>query len=131
MSSPLLALFARSLREDVRLKMTYFTRVGLVAVILLFLLSTTDAFGWTNAPGLRFFGTVVFINFFFIVLAGFSYFASAITEEKEEMTLGLLRMTNLDPLSILLGKSTSRLIGALLLLVAQLPFTLLAISLGG
>jgi hypothetical protein len=131
MSSPLLALFARSLREDVRTRMTYLARTGLVLVILLFVLTTRQSLGWGNAPGLRFFGTVIYINFAFIVLAGLSYFASAITEEKEEATLGLLRMTNLDPLSILLGKSTSRLIGALLLLVAQLPFTLLAISLGG
>ncbi len=131
MSSPLLALFARSLREDVRSRLTYIARTGLVLVILLFLLTISDSFGWGNAPGLEFFETVIYINFTFIVLAGLSYFASAITEEKEEMTLGLLRMTNLDPLSILLGKSTSRLIGALLLLVAQLPFTLLAISLGG
>jgi hypothetical protein len=131
MSSPLLALFARSLREDVRTRLTYLARTGLVLVILLFLLSVRESFGWGNAPGLRFFGTVIYINFVFIVLAGLSYFASTITEEKEEMTLGLLRMTNLDPLSILLGKSTSRLIGALLLLIAQFPFTLLAISLGG
>ena len=131
MTSPLLALFARSLREDVRSRMTYFARTGLVLVILLFLFSVRETFGWGNAPGLRFFATVIYINFIFIVLAGLSYFASTITEEKEEMTLGLLRMTNLDPLSILLGKSTSRLVGALLLLVAQFPFTLLAISLGG
>ena len=45
--------------------------------------------------------------------------------------LGLLRMTDLNPLSILLGKSTSRLCGALLLLAAQFPFTLLAVTLGG
>ncbi len=119
------------MREDVRTRMTYLARTGLVLVILLFLLSVRETFGWGNAPGLRFFGTVIYINFVFILLAGLSYFASAITEEKEEMTLGLLRMTNLNPLSILLGKSTSRLVGALLLLVAQLPFTLLAISLGG
>lgn len=131
MSSPLLALFGRSLREDVRTRMTYLARTGLVLVILLFLLSVRETLGWGNAPGLRFFGTVIYINFVFIVLAGLSYFASTITEEKEEATLGLLRMTNLDPLSILLGKSTSRLIGAMLLLAAQLPFTLLAISLGG
>ncbi len=131
MTSPLLALFARSLREDSRLKMTYIARAGLVVVILLFLLSVRTSFGWANAPGLEFFGNVVFINCLFIVLAGLSHFASAITEEKEEMTLGLLRMTNLNALSILLGKSTSRVVNALLLLAAQFPFTLLAISLGG
>jgi len=131
MASPLLALFGRSLREDTRLKMTYATRIGLVLIILLFLASVSTSFGWGNAPGLRFFSTVIYINFFFILLAGFSHFASAITEEKEEMTLGLLRMTNLNALSILLGKSTSRVVNALLLLLAQFPFTLLAISLGG
>ena len=78
-----------------------------------------------------FFDSVVFVNLFFITLSGLSYFASAITEEKEEMTLGLLRMTNLNPLSILLGKSASRQIGALLLLISQVPFTFLAVALGG
>jgi len=60
-----------------------------------------------------------------------SYFTSAVAEEKDEQTLGLLRMTGLSPLSILLGKSTSRLCGALLLLAGQFPFTIFAITLGG
>src|SRR5439155_21710329 len=94
-------------------------------------LFTQESMRWLGAPGLRFFQAVVQINFFFITLAGVGYFASAITEEKEEMTLGLLRMTSLNPLSILLGKSTSRVFGAVLLLLAQFPFTLLAVSLGG
>lgn len=131
MTSPLLALFIRSLREDSRLKFTYFARAGLVAVILLFLFTTQSNLGWTNAPGLRFFETVIMIDLVFVILAGLSYFSSAISEEKEEMTLGLLRMTNLSPLSILLGKSTSRLCTAVLLFAAQLPFTLLAVTLGG
>ena len=131
MISPLLALFTRSLREDTRLKLTYFARVGLVTVILLFMFSVQAESGWSNGPGLQFFSTVIVIDCVFIVLAGGGWFASAITEEKEEMTLGLLRMTNLNPLSILLGKSTSRLFGALLLLAAQFPFTVLAITLGG
>ena len=131
MSSPLLALFVRSLREDSRLKLTYFARVGLVAVILLFMFGVEAESGWSNAPGLEFFKMVIVIDCVFIVLAGCGWFASAITEEKEDMTLGLLRMTNLNPLSILLGKGTSRLCGALLLLAAQIPFTVLAITLGG
>ena len=109
MTSPLLALFIRSLREDSRQKLTYLSRSGLVLVILLFLFMTQSSMGWGNAPGLRFFSTVIFIDLCFVILAGVSYFSSAISEEKEEMTLGLLRMTNLNPLSILLGKSTSRL----------------------
>lgn len=131
MTSPLLALFARSLREDTRLKLTYFARSGLVTVILIFMLMVDSSSGMGTGQGLGFFGTVIYVDLVFILLAGCGYFASAITEEKEEMTLGLLRMTNLNPLSILLGKSTSRLCGALLLLVAQLPFTMLAVTLGG
>jgi hypothetical protein len=131
MTSPLLALFARSLREDTRLKLTYFARSGLVTVILIFMLMVDSSGGMGSGQGLGFFGTVIYVDLVFILLAGCGYFASAITEEKEEMTLGLLRMTNLNPLSILLGKSTSRLCGALLLLVAQLPFTMLAVTLGG
>jgi hypothetical protein len=131
MTSPLLALFIRSLREDCRSKFTYFARSGLVVVILLFLFTIQNDMGWANAPGLEFFGTVIGIDLCFVILAGVSYFAAAISEEKEEMTLGLLRMTNLNPLSILLGKSTSRLCAAALLFTAQIPFTLLAITLGG
>ncbi len=131
MSSPLLALFIRSLREECRLKFTYFARAGLVSVILFFLFITQRDLGWGNAPGLRFFEIIVAIDLAFVILAGVSYFSSAISEEKEEMTLGLLRMTNLNPLSILLGKSTSRLCAAVLLFAAQVPFTLLAVTLGG
>jgi len=131
MTSPLLALFIRSLREDSRQKLTYFARSALVLVILLFLFTIQTSMGWANAPGMRFFATVIGIDLCFVILAGVSYFSSAISEEKEEMTLGLLRMTNLNPLSILLGKSTSRLCAATLLFAAQIPFTMLAITLGG
>jgi hypothetical protein len=131
MNSALLALFIRSLREDSRLRFTYFSRATLVLLTLLFLATIKSELGWVNGPGLRFFEEVADIDLWFVFLAGVSYFASPICEEKEEQTLGLLRMTNLNPLSILLGKSTSRLCTAGLLFTAQFPFTLLAITLGG
>lgn len=129
--SALVALFVRSLRQDARSKITYWSRAGLILMLLFSLALIHTTSGWIGAPGLQFFSHSVFVNFFFISLAGLSYFASAITEENEEMTLGLLRMTNLNSLSILLGKSTSRLCGALLLLAAQFPFTFLAVAFGG
>ncbi len=129
--TPAFALLTRSLREDNRLKQTYFVRGGLICFILLMLLTSQSSYVYTGAPGLAFFSKVVFTNFFFITLTGLSYFAGAIAEEKEEGTLGLLRMTNLGPLTILLGKSSSRLLGIGLLLLVQLPFTLLAVTLGG
>ena len=127
----MLALFLRSIREETRLRSTYWMRAALVVLVLLEIAAVHLIYGWVGAPGLTLFATVSGFNLFFITLAGLSYFSSAITEEKEEMTLGLLRMTSLSPLAILLGKSTSRLCGALFLLAAQFPFTLLSIALGG
>jgi ABC-type transport system involved in multi-copper enzyme maturation permease subunit len=130
---PALALFERSLRLETRSAMMCWARAGLLVLILLVLLPIQSMArgGWYGAPGLHFLQEMVWLNFVFITLAGLSYFASAITEEKEEMMLGLLRMTDLNGVSILLGKSTSRLVGALLLLLVQVPFILLAVTLGG
>lgn len=127
----LLALFIRSLRELLRSKLSYWMLTATVGLIFLFLLGASATATATTAPGLAFFQNSLFVVLAFITLAGVSYFASAITEEKEEGTLGLLRMTDLDPLAILLGKGTSRLGGALLLLAATMPFTFLAVTLGG
>ena len=129
--SALLALFLRSLRLHLRARSTVLARGALVGIILILLFLAHASATSVGAPGLGFFSAVMMLNLWFLTLAAVSYFASAITEEKEEGTLGLLQMTDLDPLAILLGKSTTRLCGALLLLAAQLPFTLLAVALGG
>jgi ABC-type transport system involved in multi-copper enzyme maturation permease subunit len=126
-----LALFGRSVRDDTRSKTLLWARIGIAVAVLFAILRARTSFYIGGAPGLNFFASVVWMNFVFICIAGMSYFASSITEEKEEGTLGLLRMTDLSPVSILLGKSTSRLIGGLLLLLVQVPFVMLAITLGG
>jgi hypothetical protein len=133
MKLPALALFERSLRLETRSALMCWSRAGLL-VLILFMLITIQSMariGGVGAPGLYFLEEMVWLNFVCISLAGLSYFASAVTEEKEEMMLGLLRMTDLNPVAILLGKSTSRLVGALLLLLVQVPFILLAVTLGG
>jgi ABC-type transport system involved in multi-copper enzyme maturation permease subunit len=127
----LLALFTRSVRELLRSRLSYLACGAVIGIIFLLLLGAQSGATATTAPGLKFFQSVLFVVLIFITLAGVSYFATAITEEKEEGTLGLLRMTDLDPLAILLGKSTSRLSAALLMLAATFPFTLLAVTLGG
>lgn len=128
---PLFALYLRSLREDTRARFPTILRVALIAVILLVIWSNQRSMGNAAAPGREFFTIVMLLNLGFIVVAALSIFPSAIAEEKEDETLALLRMTNLSALSILFGKSTSRLTAALLLLIVQVPFTLLAITLGG
>jgi len=131
MSSPLLALFVQSLSQDCYGKATYWTRGGLCGLTALFLFMIVAELRGAGAPGLNCFIVVTVLQMMAISLIGLTYFGSAVAEEKEEETLGLLRMTDLNPLSILLGKSTSRLCGALLLLVTALPFTIVAVTLGG
>jgi ABC-type transport system involved in multi-copper enzyme maturation permease subunit len=128
---PLLALFLRSLREDVRSRAMFFLRSGLVVLILFSLWQTHEEQQWSGAVGRSFFTSVLWIDLFILAVVGLSYFASAIAEEKDDDTLGLLRMTDLNSLAILLGKSTGRMCGALLLIAAQLPFMLLAVTMGG
>jgi hypothetical protein len=131
MASPLLALFTRSVRADTRGQATYMARLGMGTFLFLFVLFFGLVDRWTGVSGKVFFTIVIILQSLAIALVGLSYFTSAIAEEKDEQTLGLLRMTSLNSLSILLGKSTSRLCGALLLLAGQIPFTIFAITLGG
>lgn len=127
----LLTLFNRSIRLDARGVKGHVFRIAFALFIYFALLSaylTSLSFG---APGLNFFKNICYLNLFFISLAGMSFFATAVTEEKEEGTLGLLKMAGMSRGAILLGKSTSRLLSSALLLVIQFPFLLLAITLGG
>ena len=131
MFAGVLALLERSLRVDARAWTPHLARAGLMLAIYLAVLqvqATAFSFG---APGLRFFQSIVFLNLLFMTLLGVGFFSTAITEEKEEDTLGLMRMAGINPLGILLGKAGGRLLQALLLIVVQYPFTLLSITLGG
>ncbi len=128
-----LAMLHRAIRLDARLVRTHLFRAGFALMVYggLVVANFSSAMTLVGAPGLKLFTTMMYLNLILISLAGISFFATAITEEKEEETLGLLKMAGIDPLGILLGKSTSRLLGANLLLLVQFPFTLLAITLGG
>jgi len=128
---PILALFTRSLRVESRAITTYAKRLGLLAFVLLMLIIAYDQRRRVSASGLTFFASILYVNAAFITLVGMGAFASAITEEKEGDTLGLLKMTGLNTVALLLGKSTSRLLNVLMLVLVQAPFTLLAITLGG
>ena len=127
----LLALLTRALRLDARQLRNHLFRLAFVGFIYVCLLLATFQSAVLAAPGLTFFNQIAWLNLLFITCAGIGFFSSAITEEKEEDTIGLLQMAGLNHLGILLGKSTSRLIQVLLLLVVQFPFMLLAVTLGG
>ena len=119
------------MRVDTRLARTHLIRLGFALLILLFVVQVQLDIANYNAPGRDVFRSMCWVNFFLLNLAGVSFFSTVITEEKEELTLGLLRMAGISPVGILLGKVTPRLLGVILLLSVQLPFTILAITLGG
>lgn len=125
------ALFTWTLRMDARYVHPHVVRATF-ALFILFCLSMAalDAFG-TNRTGLVFFGLVCQLNVLLIAAAGVSYFVTAVSEEKDAGTFALLQLAGLTPLAITLGKSTSRLVSSLMLLVSQIPFTFLAVTLGG
>ena len=125
------ALFFRSLRTDSRSLRMHLLWFLLAAVIYISLWFAQENAKYYGAPGLHFFRNVMYLNAVFITLLGISLFSSAISEEKEEDTLGLMTMAGISPLGILLGKSTNRLFQVALLLGIQYPFTLLAVTLGG
>ena len=128
---PLIALFSRAVRDEVRGKFPPVIRVVAAVFLLLLVGNNQRDFESQTAPGQTLLFMIAMVNFFGLTLFGLGTFCSAITEEKEDETLALLRMTRLNPLAILLGKSTARFVGGLLFLAVQIPFTMLCVTLGG
>lgn len=131
MHLPALTLAARSLREDTRRWQQHVLRlvVGVVMLLSLGIYAAMAAF--TGAPGREYLAMIVNIDVFAITLLGISHFSAAVVEEKEAGVLGLLRMTGLNAPGILLGKLGGRLWIGLLLLLMQVPFVALSVTLGG
>ena len=125
------AMFHRAMRTDARRMSPHLFRMLFAGLILGSLVIAHIRSLSLGAPGLFFFSNILWLNFALIVLAAVSFLATAITEEKEEGTLGLLMLAGVSPLAMLLGKSASRQFSTALLLVVQFPFALMAIVLGG
>jgi len=134
MNFPNTALFVRSLTMDNKHWQNYLLRwimLILIGFSLLKYLMQSLLSAQVTAPGLEFFKYISTLNLIFITILGVTLFSSAITEEKEVGSLSLLLMTGLTGFSLLLSKSTSKLIVGLMLILAQLPFSIMAITLGG
>ena len=131
---PNTALFVRSLTVDskswhnylIRLMMLIF--IGFSLIKYLFRVMTATVL---TAPGLEFFTSITFLNLVFITILGVTLFSSVITEEKEVDSLYLLLMTGLTPFTLLISKSTSKLLVGIMLIISQLPFSIMAVTLGG
>ena len=103
------ALFFRSLRGDSRSFWVHLSWGFLLLVIYGALCFAQVQGASLGAPGRDFFRYVIHLDAVFVTLLGISYFSSAISEEKEEDTLGLMTMAGISPLGILAGKSGGRL----------------------
>ncbi len=128
-----LALLERTLRTDSRSLLIHASRAG--GAILL-VLSLSMRFGFVadsgfGAPGLRMLRTIAILNSMFLILLSIGLFSTAISEEKEAGTLGLLRLAGINALGFLIGKMGGRLFQVLLLIAVQLPIAMLAVTLGG
>jgi hypothetical protein len=131
MSSKTWALLLRSLRVSARDLRVHGFRGLVVAIVVLLMIMAQNSAMRFGSPGLSLFRWLATANFWLITLAGASFFASSITEEREEGTLELLKLAGLGPWSILVGKALPLLFGAVLFVSVQFPFTLLAVTLGG
>lgn len=127
-----LTLLTRALRVDARTSIPAVARGVLVLLSLAMIAVSAELTRYSfGAPGLSYFKVLFYLNLFSTAVFGIGYFSRAIAEEKEQVTLPLLRMATVSPLALLLGKSTSQLLQGLLLLTLQFPFMLLAVTLGG
>lgn len=125
------ALLNQAFRVDVRQLRTHLLRGAVAGAVLWILFMVHDSMRWMNAPGREFFTVIIFVSLVLLSLAGAFYFPSVITEEKEQQTLGLLRMAGVGPATLLVGKSLGRLAVVLLLMTITLPYWWLAVTLGG
>ena len=123
------ALMNRELRADMRSLWRHLFRLALVAG--LYAIICYRATTLATAPGLLLFEGMSLVTYCAISFAGISFLATAVAEEKEQQSLGLLQLAGANSLAILAGKIVPRITFVLLLITASLPFTLLAITLGG
>jgi hypothetical protein len=120
------AMFIRALRGHFRNRSFAWARVAFAIVVLCVMLLQSLVEG-----GIWFLSCLFGLNVVSILIATAGFFASAITEEKDEGTLPLLLMAGASPLSVLLGKTATRIFEGVLFLAIQVPFAMLAVTLGG
>ncbi|OAI51452.1 hypothetical protein AYO47_07080 [Planctomyces sp. SCGC AG-212-M04] len=125
------ALLSQTFRVDVRQLRTHLLRGGIAAGVLWMLMIVHLDNPFRNSPGLMFCEGLTFSTMVLLTLMGAFYFPSVITEEKEEQTLGLLRMAGVGSVTLLLGKSVAKVGVVLLLIAVSLPYWWLCVTLGG
>lgn len=130
-TSPAWLLVARNLRIGERSwgqPLLRFAMAGAALLALAFTYNTRVAFG---GPGARLLSGLVWADTWGLIIAGVSLFPSLIAEEREQQSLPLLRLAGFGAAGFLLGQSFSAFAYCVLALAVQVPFLMLAITLGG
>lgn len=125
------ALTVRSLRQDNRLMRYHLLRFAVAGLLALMVLFIWEAGLRGESPGRDLLSILAYANLFAVTLVGGFLFAPTITEEKEDQTLGLLRMTHIGPSALVQGKSFPKLMLISLILIVQMPLLFLTRTLGG
>ena len=127
----LYTLLNHSLRQESRSVQAHRFRVGSLLIATWLLLVAQYSTWFIGATGSSFIRWLVMLDLVLILVGGSTYFGSVITEEKEQGTLGLLKLAGFSNVGLMFGKSSSRIVTALIIFIIQLPFAFLAIVLGG
>lgn len=127
----LYTLLNHSLRQESRSVQAHRFRIGSLLVATWLLLVAQYSTWFVGSTGSSLIRWLVLLDLSLILVGGSSYFGSVITEEKEQGTLGLLKLAGFSNAGLMFGKSTSRIVTALIIFIIQLPFAFLAIILGG
>ncbi len=127
----LYTLLNHTLRQESRSVSAHRFRIGSLFIAVWILLIAHYSTWFMGSSGGAFIRSLVYLDMALILVAGSSYFGSVITEEKEQGTLGLLKLAGFSNAGLMFGKSSSRIMTSLVIFVIQLPFAFLAIVLGG
>lgn len=131
MFRPARALITRELQADSRRLAPSIMRLILGVILLLAVVSAQSQSLTLLSPGLLLLTWVMCANVAVGTMIVPVYLASAIGEEKEQRTLPLLLVADLGAGTILLGKLAPLLAAVVMVLLVQLPFVMLSITLGG
>ena len=105
--SNLFTLLSHSLHQESRSTSAHRFRIGSLFIATWMLLSA-HYYSWISATvGGIFVNSLTFLDLTLILVAGSSYFGSVITEEKEQGTLGLLKLAGFSNA----GRSEERRVG--------------------
>ncbi len=137
-------IFEKELRVSSRRKRNYFLRFAYLALLTVFIAyawsmamrggrSGSAVFQLSRMPevGKQIVTTIVWFQFLAIQFVAVTMLSSAISEEVQRRTLGVLMTTPIGSLQIVLGKLLSKLLQLVLLLAASMPLLAIVRVFGG